>query len=129
AAALERLIEAGRTLDGERARLAQQGAVYLAHWEELTHLLPAAWAEGAPLAPLPDAPAVGVAGVDVYTTRAQTDPCTSEPSPPSPSPARAPRTRACPGRPPLSSPAGPERAWASDGRAKEGRCLCSSVAT
>ncbi|MFS8491855.1 HEAT repeat domain-containing protein [Limnochorda sp.] len=84
AAALERLIEAGRTLDGERARLAQQGAVYLAHWEELTHLLPAEWAEVPPLAPLPDAPAVGVHEFDVYTTPDQPDPDPSDPRLPEP---------------------------------------------
>lgn len=67
-AALEALVDAGRTLDGERAMLARRGAVYLAGWEERLHVLPGDWSQIPPLAPLPDPAAVGVHEFDVYTT-------------------------------------------------------------
>lgn len=78
-AALEALVDAGRTLDGERAMLARRGAVYLAGWEERRDALPGDWSEIPPLAPLPDPAAVGVHEFDVYTTPDQTASlCTEE---------------------------------------------------
>lgn len=84
--ALEALVDAGRTLEGERAQLARQGAVYLAGWEELADELPTEWQGIPPLGTLPDPAAVGVHEFDVYTTPDREGPTCSEERLPDPLP-------------------------------------------
>ncbi|BAS28838.1 HEAT repeat domain-containing protein [Limnochorda pilosa] len=73
-ASLEALAAAGRSLDGERALLARQAAVYLAGWEEDHGEILREWRDVPLLGPLPDPAVVGVHEFDVYTGPDHEDP-------------------------------------------------------